>query len=171
MTHSNLLLNDGTSLLLLNNGVDNLLLNAEGPAHEDGVVLVGDHSKVFDFRDFRRPAKRFATCIIGISCKIQIYITPLVESKIKRSDSMPLHSTILRESTFNSESKLYHTSLHESKGKITHDVKLYEVHGMNDSQAKSKQYQDILEGMEKNKIRKEKIKEIKDMWGKYNDGI
>ena len=169
MTHSNLLLNDGTSLLLLNNGTDTLLLNAEGDPHVDGVNLVGDHSKIFDFRDFRAPAKRFATCIIGISCKIQIRITPLVESKIRRSDRMPLNSTIQRESIFGGESKIYHNSLHESKGKITHEVKLHNVHAMNDSQAKSKQYQDILEGIAKEKLRKEKIKEIKDMYKEYKN--
>ena len=167
MTDSNLLLNDGTSQLLLNNGLDNLLLNAVGDPH--GVELIGDHSRVFDFRDFRAPAKRFNTCIFGISCKIQIFISPLVESAIRRSDSMPLNSTIQRESTFNGTSKIYHSSLHETRGKITHDVKLHEVYGMNDSQSKSKQYQDILEGIEKEKIRKEKIKEIKDMYEEYKD--
>lgn len=169
MTDSNLLLNDGTSLLLLNTGSpDNLLLNAPGPV-VGGVSLVGDHSKIFDFRDFRAPAKRFNTCIIGIACKIRIFITPLVESKIRRSDSMPLNSTIQKESTFNSKSKIYHNSLHETKGKITHDVSLHEVYGMNDSQAKSKQYQDILEGIAKEKLRKEKIKEIKDMYKEYKN--
>ena len=170
MTHSNLLLNDGTSLLLLNTGSpDNLLLNAVGPPDAQGVTLVGDHSKIFDFRDFRAPAKQFNTCIIGIACKIRIFITPLVEASIIRSDSMPLHSTIQRESTFNSKSKIYHNSLHESKGKITYDGKLYEVHGMNDSQYKSKRYLDILNGIEKSKITKEKIDEIKKMYKEYKD--
>jgi len=163
-----LLLNDGTSNVLLNNGTDHVLLNSQSVAvGTDGVQLVGDFSRVVDFRDFRAPAKQFATCIIGISCKIQIFTSPLVESKIKRQDAMPLQSKLRKESKFDGISKIYHESLHNTKGRITHDIKLHEVNGMNDSQAKTKHYKDLLEDINSKKIRKEKIDEIKKMYKEY----
>jgi len=165
MPHSKILLNDGSSAVLLNDGISFAILNVEST----GVGLHGNFDRVVDFRDFRAPAKRFAICIIDISCRIQIYVTPLVESKIRRSESTPFISRIRRKSAVEGISKIYHDSLHEVYGRITHSMKLYEIRGNNFKQDQNKHYNKLLEDIESKKQHKNKLDEIKDMFRGYKD--
>jgi len=166
MAHNILILHNNDRLLL-NDGSSNLLLNSTSP----GVEFEGKFDRVVDFRDFRAPAKRFTTCIIDISCRIQIYVTPLVESKIRRSESTPFISRIQRKSMVKGISKIYHDSLHEVYGRITHSMKLYEVSGNNFNQDQNKHYNKLLEDIEKKKQHKNKVDEIKGMFKEYRDRL
>jgi len=180
-----LLLDDGTSYVLLNIG-DKVLLNADNPdcsfseasfssesftvcLDTPGIHKVGDFGRVSDFRDFRAPAKRFVTCIIDISCRIQIFVTPLVESKIRRKESTEFNSRIRRESLFEGLSKIYHNSLHEAHGRITHKPRTYEIKGNNFKQEQNQRYNKILEDNKSKKTRKEKMDIIKDLFKEYKD--
>lgn len=162
MAHSIVLLNDGSSGVLLNDGGSYVLLNSA----EAGVRKHGNFDYVGDFREFRAPAKRFATCIIDISCLIRIRVSPLVEGRIKRSESTPFISRIRRESTIQGISKIYRDSLHEVNSRITHKPRMYEITGYNYKQDQNKHYNELLKEIED---KKDKMDEIKRMYKEYKD--
>ena len=170
MTHSRILLNDGTSAVLLNDGTSFVLLNAEGPPDAAGITLEGNHGRFVDFRDFKAEKEEILITIKVIGA-IRLTSGVIAESIIKRIETFGTKCRIEAESTVIGLSKIYRNILHEVKGRTTREAKIFEVTGFNKSQHLSNHHKILLNEHDNKKERTQKVSEIKKLYDEYKEGI
>lgn len=155
MTHSVVLLNDGTSQVLLNDGTSLLLLNAEGVGH--GVDIQGIHP-IVDLRGFgagRKPKRKSRQICIMVNGKISCIFPMPTKGKLFRQVETKFQSQISR--IFNSKTlgKLWKSKHFETRFRLDKKTRI-KIFG--ERQAK------IFE-----KLKESKLKKMKKLFDAYKE--
>ena len=113
MTHSKILLNDGSSAILLNDGTSFLILNAEGDVHVSGVDIQGTHP-VADLRGIAQVKKKKR-------------IQPVLQAvgQISRFSIFSGSARLFRKNKLSAESKISKVIESRMMGRIWRPTKLW----------------------------------------------